>query len=254
MRPPAIAAPAESTSPAMTCASNPPTGKPSRIATGHAQRTARRSRCSTGASGAGTVRDEKMADILARVHVLSTHGQRTALASKPSSSARNSRRIREIVSRSAWPSGAVPNFAALSTSVAASATSAPALGDDRERRSPILRVRLAAHETGALEAVDQVGDARRVHLQPRADLPERQRPAPADAQDHERLVARERQVVRLQQEVEARHQDLLDAHDRGDRAHRRRRRAAPVLDPLPAGLGDGVERRVACGSQAGHTQ
>src|SRR4029078_8311965 len=134
---------------------------------------------------------------------------------------------------------AVPDLAALSTSVAAAASSAPrsviiasvarracsgASLCTRPACPTRLVVSLGAHQPAALEAVDQVVDARRMHLKARTDLAERQCPAPAHAEDDERLGARARQGVWLEQSVQARHQDLLYAHERGHRAHRRRGR------------------------------
>src|SRR3954468_4256472 len=118
------------------------------------------------------------------------------------------------------------------------------VGDLGERRAPVGRVRLAADQAGALQLVDDIGHARAVDLQPHAHLPQRQRPAAAEEEQHQRLVAGERQPERLQHRVQAREQDLLDPHDRGDRAHRGARLCAPALLPLAPRLGDRIERQI----------
>jgi hypothetical protein len=89
----------------------------------------------------------------------------------------------------------------------------------------------AAHVAGALEAVNQVGDAGSVNLQAITDLAERQRTAARQMQQHQRLIAGEREVEIGDDRVQAADQDLLGTHDRGDRAHRRRRLVAPALPP-----------------------
>src|SRR3954467_10856958 len=94
------------------------------------------------------------------------------------------------------------------------------VGDLRERGAPVARMRLAPDQAGALQLVDDVGHARAVDLQPHAHLPQRQRSPAAEEEQHQRLVARKREAERLQHRVQAREQDLLDAHDRRDRAHR----------------------------------
>jgi hypothetical protein len=81
-----------------------------------------------------------------------------------------------------------------------------------------------------------------VHHQPLADHPERQRAAAAEGEQDQRLVARERQPVRPQQRVELAEQDLLGAHDRGDRGHRRRG-TEPAFPDL-RGPVDRVERQL----------
>ena len=160
---------------------------------------------------------------------------------KPSESARSRSRIVVTASRSSRPSGSVPKRSPLRIGVAVGRDLAAAGRDRRQRRAPVALVRLARDEAGALEPVDDVGHRRPVHLQPVAHLAQRQRAAAAVVEEHQRLVAREGQVERLELVVEPREQDLLDAHDRGDGAHRRDRLVAPVGAPVPPRLGDGVE-------------
>ena len=66
-----------------------------------------------------------------------------------------------------------------------------------------------------------------VHLQPLAHLAQRQRAAAASREQHQRLVARERQRAAAEQLVEPREQDLLHAHHRRDGAPSTARRPAP---------------------------
>ena len=61
------------------------------------------------------------------------------------------------------------------------------------------------------EAVDGVGDARGMYLQPGADLVERERALPRKDQEHEDLVAREGQFQRPQHCVDAGQEHLLSA-------------------------------------------
>jgi hypothetical protein len=102
-------------------------------------------------------------------------------------------------------------------------------------------VRLAAHQPLPLKAVDQVGDARRVHLEALPDLAERERPAAAEVEEHQRLVAGERQPVRSERLVQPREPDLLDAHHRGHRLHRRDVAGVEVRGPLAPRLLDRVK-------------
>jgi len=118
---------------------------------------------------------------------------------------------------------------------------APAWRDRGQRRAPVALVPLARDVPGALEPVDDVCHRRPVHLQAVAHLAQRERAAAAVVQEHQRLIAREREVEGLQLVVQAREQDLLHAHDRGDGAHRRDRLVAPVGAPVPPRLGDRVE-------------
>jgi hypothetical protein len=87
------------------------------------------------------------------------------------------------------------------------------------------------HQVLALQAADDVRDAGRVHHQPLADHPQRQRAAAAERQQDQGLVAREGQLVRFEQRVQLAEQDLLGAHDRGDGGHRRRRPEPGLPDP-----------------------
>ena len=74
-------------------------------------------------------------------------------------------------------------------------------------------------------------------------LPSGSEPRAAEDEHHQRLVAREREPERPQHLAEPREQDLLHAHDRRDRRHRRRGLLAPALAPLAARLRDRVERK-----------
>ena len=95
------------------------------------------------------------------------------------------------------------------------------VGDLGQRRAPVLGVGHPAHEPVGLELVDDVGHRRAVDLEALADLAQRQRARAREGEEHQRLVAREGQPVRAQQVVQARHQDLLGAHERRHRRHRR---------------------------------
>jgi hypothetical protein len=75
-----------------------------------------------------------------------------------------------------------------------------------------------------------------------ADDAQRQGAAPAERQQHQRLVAREGQLVRAQQRVELAEEDLLGAHDRGDGGHGRRR-AEPDLPDARRPV-DGIKRQL----------
>ena len=97
-----------------------------------------------------------------------------------------------------------PNTWSLSTSVArwvrsrpesviAARVRRPSLGCARRRTSP-----------SRLEPVDHVGDARRVDLQPLTDLAERQLAGAGEAQQHQHLVAGEREAERGQRGVDTR--------------------------------------------------
>jgi hypothetical protein len=101
---------------------------------------------------------------------------------------------------------------------------------------------VADHQALTLQPADDVRDAGRVHHQPLADHPQRQRAAAAEREQDQRLVAREGQLVGPQQRVQLAEQDLLGAHDRGDGGHRRRR-AEPGL-PDPGRPVDGIERQL----------
>ena len=78
------------------------------------------------------------------------------------------------------------------------------------------------------------------------DLGQRQGAVPGEGEQHERLVAAERDAVRLEQRVELADQHLLGSHDRGNRPHgcvdlgglTRR-----MLLPQHPGALDGVERQ-----------
>ena len=136
---------------------------------------------------------------------------------------------RRARSRSPSSSGSVPKPAPLRVSVARTATS-PALRQDLgQDRPPVALVRGAVDQADPLEAVDRVGDAGPVHLQALADLAQRQRPAAAEVQQHQRLVAGEGELERLQQQVQPRDQDLVHPHDRGDGDHLGRRVLGPAL-------------------------
>src|SRR4029453_16059615 len=70
----------------------------------------------------------------------------------------------------------------------------------------------------------------------RSDLPQRQRPLPAEQQEHEHLVAGEREVERCEGAVHAGDEDLLRPHDRRDHRHARGGVAPAVRLPVPPGL------------------
>ena len=108
-----------------------------------------------------------------------------------------------------------------------------------EHRAAVVRVCAAHDEAGRLEPAHDRGDRRGVHLQPLPHLAERQRPARGEGQQHQRLVAREAQAVRLEERVQPPDHQLLDPHQRRDRVHRGH--AVPVGAPLAGRLVDGVE-------------
>ena len=114
-------------------------------------------------------------------------------------------------------------------------------GDLGEHGPAVLRMLASYDEPGGLEPVDDRGDGGRVHLEPLTHLPQRQRPPRGEGQQHQRLVAREGEPERLQQPVEATEEQLLHAHQRGDRVHLGY--AVPVRRPLPGRLVDRVERQ-----------
>ena len=91
------------------------------------------------------------------------------------------------------------------------------------------------------EPPDDRGHRRRVHLEPLTHLAQRQRAAGGEDEQHQGLVAREGQPVRLEDRVEPADDQLLDAHQRGHRVHRRH--AIPPEPPLPRRLVDRVERQ-----------
>jgi hypothetical protein len=101
----------------------------------------------------------------------------------------------------------------------------------------------AADQVLCLEPVDGVRHARGVHLQALADPAQRQRPGAAEEQEHEELVAGEREVERPEHLLDPRQHDLLGAHQRGHRGHPARDVAPAVRLPLPAGLRHRVERQ-----------
>ena len=72
-------------------------------------------------------------------------------------------------------------------------------------------------------------------------LPSGSEPRRREVEQHQRLVAGEGEVERLEQLVQPRHQDLVDAHDRGDRDHLGRGLPGPALLPVAARLLDRVE-------------
>jgi len=124
------------------------------------------------------------------------------------------------------------------------------LGELDQGGAPIGRVRQSAREAVGFEPVDDVGDRRRVQLQPFAHQPHRQRPALGEGQQHQRLVAGEGQAVRLEALVDGGLQDLLDPHHVGDRRHRRVR-----TDAFRPGLrcfGNGIEGQRGCWDVRGH--
>ena len=164
-----------------------------------------------------------------------------APSTKSPASTRSARSSAVTASCSSSSRASIPNAASFRAAGRAAGGLAPRVGDLGERRAAVLGVRDAAHETVGLELVDDVRDARAVDLEALADLAERQRAGARERQQHERLVAREREAERAEQLVEARHQDLLGAHDRRHRGHRARGLLAPALGPVAARLGDRVD-------------
>ena len=81
-----------------------------------------------------------------------------------------------------------------------------------------------------------------VDHQPLADLGHRQLAGLGEGEQHQRLVPRERQSVRLDHRVDLAEQDLLRPHDRGDRGHRGHgpQRRCPEF----VGAGDGSKGRL----------
>ena len=129
------------------------------------------------------------------------------------------------------------------------ATPTARVGDLDEGGALVGGVRAAAHQLGGLEAVDDVGDRGRVQLQPLAHEAHRQGAGAGEAQQHERLVAGEGQLVASQGGVHGLLEDLLDPEHAGHRGHRGRR--ADPGRPNLRGPGDRVEReRIGRGHQA----
>ena len=72
-----------------------------------------------------------------------------------------------------------------------------------------------------LTAHDESDAWRTVHLQTIGELAERHLAPATVVQDHQRLIAGERQVEVVEQRVQSQQQDLLGAHDRRDGDHLR---------------------------------
>ena len=102
------------------------------------------------------------------------------------------------------------------------------LGDLHEGGAPVGRVRHAAYEAVGLEPVDDVGHARGVELEPLTHRAHRQPAAAGEREQHQRLVARERQAVRAQRAVHRREEDLLHPHHARDGRHRPRGADPPL--------------------------
>lgn len=117
----------------------------------------------------------------------------------------------------------------------------PAVGDRRERRASVGGVRCALNEFEDFKAVDERRDARLVDLKSGAHLAKGERALARVEEQHQRLVPGEREAVRLELLVQARQENLMGAHDRGHRRHRRCGAVTPVRAPLSGGLFDRVE-------------
>ena len=119
------------------------------------------------------------------------------------------------------------------------------VGDGGEDDPPVGRGELALDQAAQFQLPDRVGDRGGVHHQALAHLPHRQRPPPGEGEQLQRLVGGERQAVRLQGVLDPAEQQLLDAHDRGDRGHVVGG-VGPARAPLPVRFGDRV-KRLSCG-------
>ena len=142
-----------------------------------------------------SAREERWVDVAAPAapaRRLAPYGSNPSASARSRSSVRGDRvEVRDLpAARSRSAARSAPPVAARPRS------SGPRVRDRRQRRAPVALVRLAPHEARALEPVDDVGHRRPVDLQPVAHLAQRQRAAAAVVQEHQRLVARERQVER----------------------------------------------------------
>ena len=126
-------------------------------------------------------------------------------------------------------------------SVAAAARRRPGRGQAGQRAPPVVGVRPAGDEAVRLQAVDRVGHAGGVDLQALADLAQGQRALARERQQHEHLVAGEREPERAKDGVGAGEEDLLQPHDGGHDRHARRLVRPAVRTPLALRLGDRIE-------------
>jgi methylmalonyl-CoA mutase cobalamin-binding domain/chain len=117
---------------------------------------------------------------------------------------------------------------------------ASGVGDRGEHLAAVVGVAGTPDEPLLLQPVDGTGDARRVHLEQRPHPGHRQLAAGREREQHEDLVARERQVARAEHRVDPLHEQLLDPHDRGDQRHPVGGLRPAVRHPLPASLADRV--------------
>ena len=118
---------------------------------------------------------------------------------------------------------------------------ASGVGDLGEDRTAVVGVGPAHDQPVGLEPLHDRGDRGRVHLEPLPHLAQRQRAPRGEAEQHQRLVAREGEPVRLEDRVEPAEHELLYAHQRRDGVHRGD--AVPSQCPLPGGLVDRIERQ-----------
>ena len=142
----------------------------------------------------------------------------------------------------------MPNSAAIRSRVATWTASLPrsVISASRPRPSAGLGLRITMPER--LQAVDRVGHRGRVHHQPLPHHPQRQRALPAERQQHEGLVPGEGSPYGRRIASSSAEQDLLRAHDRGDRRHRRRRSEPALPDPRRA-----IDRVEGQAKLSGHT-
>ena len=111
----------------------------------------------------------------------------------------------------------------------------------------------SADELLSFEPVDGVRDTRRVDLQPLTDLAEREAATATEEQEHQDLVAGEREPERLQGFVRGGQEDLLDPHHRRHQRHAGRGVVPSVGCPVPARLLNRVEAQVRSGRHGWHT-
>ena len=109
-------------------------------------------------------------------------------------------------------------------------------------------MRKAGDQTLLLQAVDGIGDAGRMDLEPGTDLAERQSPGPAEQEQHQHLVAGEGEPQRSEQGIDPGQVDLLGPEDRRHGRHPLGGVGPAVGSPLPARLGDRIEAQGAVGS------
>jgi hypothetical protein len=101
----------------------------------------------------------------------------------------------------------------------------------------------AHHHPVLLEPLHRVGHARRVHLQPLADLAHRQPTRATERQQAQHLVPCEGQAVRSQDRLDPTEQHLLHPHDRGHEGHPVGGFAPAVPHPVGASEFDRIDHR-----------